>query len=98
MTRIRNLTKDEEKKNNSETLYTSFHVAKEDLFKYWDRETNRNPNMRERRFNSHMVAFDWPSMYKNSCVLQITYNHAIKYGSNYHKTDDVMSKPSPCVA
>ena len=37
--------------------------------------------MRERRFLSHKVSFDWPSFYKNCCVLSIHYNHASKFGS-----------------
>ena len=37
--------------------------------------------MKERRFHTTRIGFDWPRMYGSPCVVIIKYNHALKFNS-----------------
>ena len=63
------------------TLCSQFVVQYSDLNKYWDASQNSNPKMKERRFNTTRIGFDWPRLYGSPCVVIIKYNHALKFNS-----------------
>jgi hypothetical protein len=75
------LNDDEDCSRMVETVTNKFSIEVANLFKYWDKKQNANPNMKERRFNTTRVGFDWPRYYGSPCVVIIKYNHALKFES-----------------
>ena len=66
----------------STTLYSQFIVQRSELEFYWDASKNSNPKMKERRFNTTRIGFDWPRFYGSPCVVIVKYNHALKFNSH----------------
>ena len=63
------------------TIDSQFVVLQSDLFKYWDVRQNSNPQIKERRFKTTRIGFEWPKSYGSPCVVIIKYNHALKFNS-----------------
>ena len=63
------------------TIDSQFVLLQSDLDKYWDARQNSNPQMKERRFNTTRIGFEWPKLYGSPCVVIIKYNHALKFNS-----------------
>ena len=67
------------------TVTSQFTVEVGNLFKYWDKIQNSDPDMKERRFVTTRVGTDWPRFYNSPCVVTIKYNHALKFESAKNK-------------
>ena len=68
-------------KSSMGTVDSQFVIPQSNLTRYWDVSQNSNPQMKERRFHTTRIGFDWPRMYGSPCIVIIKYNHALKSNS-----------------